>query len=110
MWPAAVAVLVGIAAVLLFDASSGSPGSGPVDPIAIDSELARVFHNQLLGTGYDYDPSVSCQETSPRAFTCVASMQTPDQGVIQQTIQVSCLPRASVAGQRCWTDSGEALQ
>lgn len=99
-------VLVGV----LLDSPHTLTASQAVSPAALDKELAVVYHNELLGEGFDYEPSVSCSQSGALMFTCVASMQTPDAGVLQTTFQVSCVAEGTATGQRCSTDSGEALQ
>ena len=105
----AVALVVTLVGVLLDGPRTKAQGQA-ISAAAIDTELARVYHYQLLGEGFDYEPSVSCGQSGALAFTCVASMQTPHAGVLQTTFQVACLDRGTASGQRCWTNTGEALQ
>ncbi len=111
-WVGAVAgalLALALAGVLLDGQRTEAPGHA-ISPAAIDTELARVYHSQLLSEGFDYEPVVSCEQSTPLTFTCVAAMDTTDAGVLHTTFQVSCAAEGSVPGQRCWTDTGEALQ
>lgn len=104
-----VVLVVALVGVLL-DAQHTKAAAEPISPAAIDTELALVYHSELLNEGFDYEPSVSCSQSGSLAFTCVASMQTVDAGVLQTTFQVACSAQGTVPGQRCWTNTGEALQ
>src|SRR5271170_6844416 len=90
-WIAATlsAVLVVALVGVLLDAQHTNAAAKPISPAAIDTELASVYHSELLSEGFDYEPSVSCSQSSSLAFTCVASMQTVDAGVLQTTFQVA---------------------
>ncbi len=76
----------------------------------IATELARAYHYQLLGQGYDYEPSMTCTQTGARSFTCVGYMRTAEIGLLQSKFQVACLAEGTAPGERCWTDTGLALQ
>ena len=107
---AAGAVLALALVGVLLDGQHTQSDGQAISAAAIDTELARVYHSQLLGEGFDYEPSVSCSQSGPLTFTCVASMQTPDAGVLQTTFQISCAAAGTATGQRCTTNTGEALQ
>jgi hypothetical protein len=95
---------------VLLDAPRTKSQSQTISATEIATQLAGVYHSQLLGEGFDYEPSVNCNQSGALTFTCIASTQTPDAGVLQTTFQVACLAEGSAPGQRCWTDNGEALQ
>jgi hypothetical protein len=106
---AGAALVVALAGVLLDAQRTQAPGHA-ISPMAIEAELARVYHSQLLSQGFDYEPVVSCNPDTALTFTCVAAMDTTDAGVLHTTFQVACAAKGSIPGQRCFTDTGEALQ
>ncbi len=99
-------VLIGV----LLDGPRTKAQGRAISAADLNTELATVYHYQLLGEGYDYEPSVNCSQSGALTFTCLASMQTPDAGVLQTTFQVACSNQGTASGQRCYTDTGEALQ
>jgi hypothetical protein len=111
-WVGAIAgavVVVALVGVLLDAQRTQAPGHA-ISATAIEAELARVYHSQLLSQGFDYEPVVSCNPSTALTFTCVAAMNTTDAGVLHTTFQVACTAEGSMPGQRCFTDTGEALQ
>lgn len=107
-WAFAVAALL-VALALLADGCGRSTPTGAIDVNNLQHELSRVMHEQYLEQGFDYTPTVTCTPSSQLTYNCVGTYHD-HVGVQSQPETVTCTPPSAVAGQRCYTGTGFALQ
>jgi hypothetical protein len=110
-----VAALVGaavlIAVIVVAYRGIGYASAGDrIDVPALQQELSRVLHEQLLGQGFDYEPSVACLATDASHYNCAITIRTPEGKTIADNISVTCGAPSVATGHRCFTQTGFALQ
>jgi hypothetical protein len=103
-----------LAVVALADSRPGVHRTGAIDQAALARELTAQVTQELNSTGYLYQLTTACQQSSPQGleFACVTQTTTPvgtvNPKVLYWNHTVTCA-QVATSEPRCSTSQGEAL-